>query len=340
MKFLLHLILASLLLCTLQARTLTDGEGRHVTLPDHVEKVFGSSPPMSYLIYTLNPDKMVGLNFNAKNGNNGADKAYLDERFLSLPVIGSFHGGGQKINLESLMARKPQLVLVWQDDMMVRTIRQEIAKTSLPTFMVPFRHVGDMPRAFRLAADAIGETERGEKLARYSEKIIAEVARTAKTSKKTRYYYAEGLDGLSTECDRSFHVEALNFAGGENVHKCRQSNLLGLEKVSFETILAYDPDVVIVQNPAVYSDLANDPMWKNLRAVKNGRIHLVPMQPFNWIDRPPSFMRVLGIQWAAAMLHPQTYTVDLTQRTREFFDLFLRVRLNDNQIQTLLGAKP
>lgn len=339
MKRLLFPLIALTITTMVSAKTLTDIDGQKVTLPDQSDRVFGSSPPMNYLLYTLNPNKMIGLNFKAKNSNNGADGEFLDKKFLSLPVIGSFHGGGQSINLETLMTYKPQLVLVWQDDMLVQTVAREIEKTKIPTFKIPFREITDMPRAFRLAGNAISEEKRGEVLAKYSEKIIAEVKSGVSKEKPIRYYYAEGTDGLSSECDKSFHVEAMNFAGGENVHKCEQSGILGLEKITFETLLTYDPDVIIVQNSSVFFDLKNDPMWKNLRAVKIGRIHLVPVQPFNWVDRPPSFMRVIGIQWLATLFHPKTYKVDLTKRTKEFYDLFLHVKLSDDQTKKLLGAK-
>lgn len=337
MKSFLSLLLVSLLGVTLSAKTLTDMDGKKVTLPDQTDRVFGSSPPMNYLLYTLNPDKMIGLNFKAKNPNNSADENFLNKKFLTLPVIGSFHGGGQNINLETLMAYKPQLVLVWQDDMLVQTVAHEIEKTNIPTFMIPFREVSDMPRAFRLAGNAIDERKRGEELALYSEKIINEVHKSVSKEKPIRYYYAEGLDGLSTECDKSFHVEAMNFAGGVNVHKCQQSGILGLEKISFETLLTYNPDVIVVQNRSVYDDLTQDPMWKNLRAVKSGRIYLVPVQPFNWIDRPPSFMRVIGVQWLASLFHPKTFKANLNQRVKEFYELFLHVKLTDQQTKNLLG---
>ncbi len=325
---------------TLNAKTLLDSEGKKITLPDHTDRVFGSSPPMNYLLYALNPDKMIGLNFKAKNPNNSADEQLLSKRFLSLPVIGSFHGGGQSINLETLMGYQPQLVLVWQDDMAVQTVRQSIEKTHIPTMMIPFREVADMPRAFILAGNAIGETKRATLLANYTQKVIDDVHKSVAKVKPTRYYYAQGTDGLSTECDTSFHVEALNFAGGENVHKCQQSGLLGLEKINFETLLSYNPEVIIVQNRAVYNDLIDDPLWKNLTAVKKGKIYLVPVSPFNWIDRPPSFMRVIGVQWLAKVFHPQSYTVDLNQRTKAFYDLFLQVKLTDEQTKKLLGVNP
>ncbi|HZF70464.1 ABC transporter substrate-binding protein [Sulfuricurvum sp.] len=338
MNTLSKFLLLSVIVLAAHAKTVTDMDGHPVILPDQTDRVFGSSPPMNYLIYALNPNKMIGLNFSAKNGNNGANESFLNPKFLSLPVIGSFHGGGQSINLETLMAYKPQLVLLWQDDMMVQTVQREIEKTHLPTFMIPFREVNDMPRAFRLAGAAIGESKQANILANYSQKIIDEVHTSVSKVKPTRYYYAEGTDGLSTECDTSFHVEALNFAGGENVHKCQQSGLLGLEKINFEKLMTYNPDVIIVQNRAVYNDLIDDPLWKNLKALKSGRIYLVPIQPFNWIDRPQSFMRVIGIQWLAHLFHPKEFKPDLSVRTKEFYELFLHVKLSDEQVKNLLGA--
>ncbi|MBD3801221.1 MAG: ABC transporter substrate-binding protein [Campylobacterales bacterium] len=302
-----------------------------------VQRVFGSSPPMNYLLYALDPNKMIGLNFKAKNPFNSADPAYLDQHFLELPVIGSFHGSGNRINLETLVAARPDLVLIWEDDMLVQTITDQIKKLGVPTLTVPFRQIASMPDAMERVGDAVGAGERGRQLADYTRTVIAEINTSLAGTVPTRYYYAEGLDGLSTECDTSFHVVAMNFAGGENVHKCRQSNLRGLEKINFETLLAYDPQVIIVQHAMVYDDLVEDPMWQQLRAVKAGRIYLVPTVPFNWVDRPPSFMRVIGIQWLASLFHPEAYDVDLKMRVATFYKLFLGIDLSPREINTLLG---
>lgn len=310
-----------------------------VVNPPNVTKVFGSSPPMTYLIYALNPKKMVGLNFKAKNPNNYADKEFLDESFFSLPIIGSFHGGGQSINIETLYAYKPELILLWEDDMLVAKVQKEIQKTNIPTLTLPFRHIEDIPAAFLKVGHAMDEEERGKLLAAYSNGVIEAITTKLKGTKPTRYYYAEGIDGLATECDDSFHVEALNFAGGENVHKCHQSGLLGLEKITFETLLSYDPDIIVVQNALVYNEILESPLWKHLRAYKNKNIHLVPNNPFNWIDRPPSFMRIIGVEWLANIFHPQEYNVDIHQRVAEFYELFLGVKLIQEQINKIVGKE-
>ena len=312
---------------------------QEIIVPDNVKTAFGSSPPMNYLLYALNPEKMIGLNFNVKNQNNSADEIYLNKRFLSLPIIGSFHGGGQSINLETIIKYKPDLILLWEDDLLIDKVKKEIAKTDIPTITLAFRKIEEMPNSIAFAGKAIGEEVRGKLLSSYSQKVIDEIKASINGTKPTRYYYAEGIDGLFSECDNSFHVEALSFAGGENVHKCKQSGVLGLEKINFETLVSYDPEIIIVQNAQAYNNIINNPLWKHLKAVQNKNIHLVPNNPFNWIDRPPSFMRVIGIEWLTNLFHPKEYEVDIYKKTAEFYKLFLGVDLTQKEIKKILGEK-
>ena len=72
MNFLLHMLVLCILTANLQAKVVLDTDNKPVTVPDKVSRVFGSSPPMNYLIYAIDPNKMIGLNFDAKNGNNQA----------------------------------------------------------------------------------------------------------------------------------------------------------------------------------------------------------------------------------------------------------------------------
>jgi len=339
MRTLLKLILLLILTLSCDAKIIKDRVGNDIEVPDNIKKAFGSSPPMNYLLYALNPKKMSGLNFSAKNKNNKASAEFLTKEFLALDVIGSFHGGGQSINLETIIKHNPDLILLWEDDLLIQRVKKEINKTKIATITLPFRKIEDMPYALSFAGDAIGESQRGELLSHYASKVIEEINEVVKDAKPTKYYYAEGNDGLLTECHISFHVEALNFAGGENVHRCEQGAVLGLEKINFETLLSYNPEIIIAQNELVYKTIFTNPLWKHLKAVQEKKVFLVPNQPFNWIDRPPSFMRILGIQWLAKTFHPKEYSIDLNKRIKEFYSLFLNVEISDKQIKQILGEK-
>ncbi|MFT7879201.1 MAG: ABC transporter substrate-binding protein [Sulfurimonas sp.] len=309
------------------------------TIKEEPKKVFGSSPSINYLVYAINPEKMVGLNFDAKNRNNSADKNYLSKAFLALPVIGTFHSTGAGMSVESIKKYDPDLILIWEDDYIHTKVSQQIAKTKIPTLTLPFRKIESMAPSILLAAEAMGEKERGELLSTYAKERMAYVKRTLKGVKSTRYYYAEGADGLATECSDSFHVEALNYAGGENVHQCTQSNLRGLERITFERLLEYKPEVIVAQNRVVYHEIISNPIWQHLEAVKKRRVYLVPNQPFHWIDRPPSFMRIIGIEWLAHHFHPEVYKVDIYTQTKKFYKLFLGVKLRNEDIQQILGGE-
>ena len=116
---------------------------------------------------------------------------------------------------------------------------------------------------------------------------------------RVRVYYAEGTDGLSTERSQSFHAELIPLAGGINVHQGTALDHYGMEKISMEQLLLYDPEVILIKEKSFFDHIFTDPRWQNLRAVKEHRVYLIPFEPFNWFDRPPSYHAGAGHQMAA-----------------------------------------
>lgn len=339
MHTILKLILLLILTLSSHAKIIKDRAGNDIEVPQNIQKAFGLFPPMNYLIYTLNSEKMIGLNFSPKKLNSAVDEVYLNKKFLSLPVIGVFYGAGQNINLETLINLNPDLILIWEDDVLIDKVQKEIAKTKIATITLPFRKIEDIPFSIAFAGEAIDEKERGDILASYAQNIIDEIKGSLSNTKPTKYYYASGDDGLSTVCSVSFHVEALNFAGGENVYQCDRGGKLGSEKISIEVLLSFDPDIIVVQGMVAYNNIMKNPIWQHLRAVKAKNVHLVPDNPFNWIDRPPSFMQIIGIQWLSKLFHPEVYNIDFVKRVKEFYSLYLNVEISDKQVKQLIGEK-
>jgi iron complex transport system substrate-binding protein len=107
-----------------------------------------------------------------------------------------------------------------------------------------------------------------------------------------------------------------------NVNRCEQSSLIGMEQVSFEALLLEQPDAIFVQDPKFYKGVFTDPKWKLLKAVQNRQVFYIPKTPINWLDRPPSFMRLIGTQWVASKLYPELYDGDIVAQTRDYLKLF------------------
>lgn len=318
-----------------QAAEVVDMVGRRVQAPDHIERVFGAAPPLNVLLHSLAPDKMIGLSFPIP----AEGQRYFPPRLRGLPVVGGIFGMGQQMNPEAVLAMQPDIALAWKSPFIDQArIEAAFAKIGLPVVFIQLDTLADWPAALRYTGRLLGQPARGETLARLVEAPLAKVAQvTARIplEQRPRVYYAEGPDGLATDCHQSFHTEAIELAGGYNVYRCQPKDHTGMEKVSLEQVLAFAPDIIIAQDAQFARAVAQDPRWRQVKAVRAGRVYSVPRWPHNWIDRPPSLMRVLGVQWLAGLFYPKQLPFDRLAHTRAFYQQVLGVSLTEQDIDRL-----
>lgn len=331
------LLLAHLAL-PLQAREIVDMIGRKVTLPDTVTKVAAVSPPGTYLLYAIDPTLLAGINFPIMDN----EKKFTVPTYRNLPVIGGMAGQGRTLNREVLLQVKPDFMLhwIWKDDAANNKFVESMSTMPFPLVHVRLGSVCEYPEALRFVADITNRRERGETLANYAQRVLDEastIAAAIPENKKRTVYYAEGTDGLSTERAASLHAELIPLAGGVNVHQGPEADHYGMEKISMEQLLLYDPEIILVKEKTFFDTVFTDSRWRNLKAVKAKQVYLIPYEPFNWFDRPPSFMRLLGIRWLLNVLHPDMYPVDMVAETRSFYKLFLGVDLTEEQAKETLN---
>jgi iron complex transport system substrate-binding protein len=196
------------------------------------------------------------------------------------------------------------------------------------------------PQAFRTLGHLVGAAERGERLGRYAERLFAEVDRRVARvppERRPRVYYARGPRGLETGLRGSINVESLDRIGGRNV-AAEGLGGGGLVRISLEQILAWDPEVVVTVDAEVAAGIRSDPLWRGVKAVREGRVHLAPEDPFPWIDFPPSVNRLIGLWWLGRVLYPAEFAEDgLRTATSEFYALFYHQTPTDEQLDALLG---
>ncbi len=320
-----------------EAKEITDIFGRQYSVPDRPTRVYSASPIITYMLYAIDPAILVGLNFPVREH----EKRYLDNRMLDLPIVGGWFGQGQTPNLEMLLKVNPDLIVISLFDSAMKARIIETMKTlNMPVVNVTLDKLSDYPEAFLFLGSILGREARTKELSDYARNTITETtafARKVPDREKITIYYAEGVDGLSTECNTSPHTELIGLAGGRNVHQCETGNRFGMEKVSLEQVLLYNPEVILVFEKSFYKKVLTDRRWQDVRAIRDGKVYLIPNEPFNWFDRPPSFMRLLGLKWLTSLLYPDTYRIDIVKETWHFFRLFLGFDLTDEEIRRILS---
>ncbi len=342
MRIIVAAVIMVLALCVASARTaaareITDMAGRTVTLPDSVRKVYAPSPYGSYIMYSIDPSMLSGLNLPIKD----EDRKYFPKEVQGLPLIGSLGGQGMAANIEILLKTKPDLLIMWSASRSAINAKMEetLKKLNVPYVYAVAESLYDYPEVYRFLGNVLNRREKADKLAAYCRKTLTDAKATVDripVAKRPTVYYAEGVDGLSTECNDSIHVELLRMAGDTNVHQCHTSSHMGMEKVSLEQVMLYNPGVIVAQEKAFFDKVLKDPRWQSIKAVKEGRVYLIPRAPYNWFDRPPSFMRILGLKWLVDCLYPAEQKVDIVKEAREFYKLFLGVDLSNEEIKNIL----
>jgi iron complex transport system substrate-binding protein len=330
-------LLLMLIAMPVQARSVTDSAGRTVEIPDQISRVFAAGPPASTLLYVLAPRDMIGWVRPPRD----TEKPYLLPAVRGLPELGRLTGRGDTLNLERLIAAKPDLVVDFGTvNDTYRSLADRVqSQTGIPYLLIDGRFE-NTPAALRLLADILGVKERGEALARAAEETFAQVDAVlaqVPAANRPRVYLARGPEGLETGSRGSINTEIIERAGAINVAEgLREKG--GLVTVSPEQLIAWAPATIITLDPSFRRTVAEKAEWKTIPAVTTGHVFLAPGLPFGFIDSPPSVNRLIGLTWLLHTLYPDQATGQLREQVRSFYHLFYQVDLDDTELDRLLDS--
>jgi len=317
-------------------RQIEDSAGRRVAVPAPVQRVFPAGPPAAIWLYTLAPEALLGW----PRANRPEEIAFLLPGVGDRPEVGRLTGRGNTANLETVLALRPDLIV---DTGSVRQTFVELADRVQQQTGIPYALIDGaleaVPAGYRLLGELMGRPERAEALARYAEDTLRQVRERVAGVPRERHprvYYARGPHGLETGLDGSINVEMFEAMGIQLVSTRMPG---GLARVSVEQVLNWDPEVIITIDQTFAQSAAQSPLWRNVSAVKNGRVHLSPKLPFGWVDFPPSVNRLPGLWWIGAKVFPERFRENLGEVARDFYRRFYQVELSAAQVQRVLAGR-
>ena len=211
------------------------------------------------------------------------------------------------------------------------------AQTGIPTVFIQ-ASLDTMADAYDKLGELLGMEEAAGERSDYIRAVLDRAAACrGRIEEPVTFYYGQGEYGLATSGVGSTHTEAVETAGGVNVAQLEITTGAGQSEVSFEQVLLWDPDVILLDPDSNYEEIFDDPVWRELRAVQDGRVYEIPFGPYSWTDRPPSVQRVMGVLWAGKLLYPQLYGGDIVAEAQEFYRLFFHYELAREEAEGLLA---
>lgn len=311
----------------------TDSSDRQVEIPTNIEKIAPSGYVAQIMLYSIAPDKIVGWGKAPRE----KQKKYIAEKYSSLPEFGAFYGKNANLNMEALIKAAPQLIVDLGEpkDDIKESMDIIQTQTNIPTIFVDAK-LENLQQAYITLGEVLGEKEQAKLLADYCQKALDDAkVNSAKVTNKPKVFYAEGENGLTTIGAGSIHSQSIEMIGAENIVKLEKGSKSGSE-ISMEQLMNLNPDVIIAADKSVYELVTTDSAWENIKAVKDKKVYQIPALPYNWVGRPPSVNRILGMQWLGNLLFPQDYKYDMVKQAQEFYKLFYHYELSEEEAKQML----
>lgn len=321
----------------LAARQVTDQLGRKVTIPDRVDRVVVLQHQTLNLLVQLDAtSKMVGILGNWKQ-QLGDGYARLVPQLNRIPALGDL----THVDLEKLVALDPQVVFVTNyapqemidqiQDLGIAVVAISLrSDTRQAAQLNPQLHNEEkayndgLKQGIRLIGDVVNRQPQAEKLiaATFSQRQqVAERLQTVPQAQRIRVYMAN--PDLTTYGSGKYTGLMMAHAGALNV---AAATVKGYKQVSMEQILAWNPQVIFVQDryPQVINEINQQPVWQTVDAVKNHRVYLMPEYAKAWGYPMPEAM-ALGELWMAKKLYPQKFDdINMQQQADSWYQRFYR----------------
>jgi iron complex transport system substrate-binding protein len=315
----------------------TDSYGREVEIPKEVTSVVPTGPTSQMILYTLDPDALVGLS----SAPSTAQMQYFPESYMNLPTLGQFYGKKTSLNLESLLTTDAQIIIDLgerkedgEEDMNAIQAQTGIATIFIEATLETY------PEAYETLGQILGEEEAAEKLAEYCREtleISEENAAKIPEEERKSVLYGTSSTGLNCNAEGSIQAAVIDQIGADNAIEVSEINASdGGNPVNLEDVYNIDPDVIILGAGGPYDTLAEDSQWSKLTAVEKGNYYEVPYLPYSWMSGPPSVNQVLGVRWLGNLVYPEYYSYDIREAAKEYYELFWHYELSDQEVEEML----
>ncbi|MDR2140624.1 MAG: ABC transporter substrate-binding protein [Deltaproteobacteria bacterium] len=301
---------------------------------DFVRGVYPATPPSSFTLYAFDPELLGAWDTPLYE----YEKKFIPEKYQKLPILGGWYGQGFTPDREMLMASGLKKAFILENNFFsVERIQAALASMGLTLLSAP-DGLEKTPQTFRAMGQIFNRSTRGEELAIWAEKALEslKILKSLPNERKPRVYFAMDADGLASSCQGEARSIFIDFAGGRNCLTCADALKPGRPRISFEELMAMDPDTILVESVELLKVINQSPHWARLRAKKEGRVYLVPRGPFSW-NGHPTLTALMGARWLANLLHPDLYPLDVVAEAKEFNRLFFRLELTDQEVRELLG---
>ena len=220
------------------------------------ERVVSLAPSLSEIMLELDADELlVGM----------LDGGQRPAALADVPSVGRI---GQ-LEMESLLALQPTLVLLWPDSIS-RAQRDQLKQFDIPVLVAEPASLAQLADQFALIGERVGRAKQGRQLQLSFKSGLEALRQRYHRERPLAVFYQVWNRPLYTLGGSQIVSDAIRVCGGRNVFADLQ---VAAPQVSAESVLARDPEVILAGSGAQLSEWK---AWPGLAAVRKGQLWEVP----------------------------------------------------------------
>lgn len=238
-----------------------DLEGNKVELKEKPKRIVSLSPTNTELVFSVGAEaSLVGVT------------TYCDfpEAAKEIEKIGDFSGA----NLEKIVELKPDVVLAGSSTK--EDVRTGLEALGIPVIYTEASSIEDIYKSIELIGQITGNEKNSEQVVSKMKTDIANIQAKIGSKAPVPVFYVVWRDPFKTAGKNTFIDEAITLAGGTNV----AGDVDGWADYSREMLIEKNPYGVIASQhfapeAQTVESLSNDELFKDLEAVKEGRVYIM-----------------------------------------------------------------
>jgi iron complex transport system substrate-binding protein len=310
-------------------RVVTDMARRRVALPPRIERVvtLGSLPVLNSFVFTMGEGRTL------LNGLADFARPHWKYQTLFAPNLAGappMQLPNREPNVEAILLARPDVVLT-----MHRESIAPLEARGVRVIFLAWREPEDVKACMTILGEVFGKPEVAARYRQYFDATltrVAEALRPVTTEERPRVLYMQPGTLTQPRLIAEWWIAA---AGGISVTddgRTAESRTFSLEQVLF-----WDPDILIVTDPKDVTLVGNDRRFRQLKAVRKGAVHVVPVGAHTWSNRTAE--QPLTVLWAAKTFHPARFAaLDLAAETASFYREFFGYTLSREEVHEILSG--
>ena len=312
--------------------TITDSLGTKVEIKQPVQKIVSMYGLATQTLFLMGEgDKVLGSTKMAVN--DAFIKLAYPDAAKKMKLVSSPNG----YNVEEIAKINPDLVIAafWNSEQ----VKKQLGDLKIPIITLNMETPKNYIKSIEILSKVLNDKQKAQTIIDYynenMQKILGKTKTIKNRPKVMLVEYSMRSKALKVPGEEYFQNVIINMAGGDSVSSTLPG---GWNMVNVEQVAKWDPDIIITVSYSLkYTSedlkktIMNDVAWKNIRAVKSGKIYAMPNDGESWDYPAPKW--ILGLYWMAKTIHPEIFkSLNVKEEAANFYKKFYNLDINKIKI--------